>query len=301
MKEFWEKTSSGIKLSLLTIKEFLDFHGFKIYSPKEGTKIIVRIEGKYVTVKQKDDLIRFLYTIVENYEFDELEEEAIVFERLTNLQNKIKRNIINWLKVSKLDFIADTDDTAYKFFTNGIVVIKNDSIELKDYESIKGYVWYDSILPFDINVDDPEGNMDSGDAYSFLMDITKDNDDLEALMSLIGYLVHTYKSPTNSKAVVIYDSNVSLTNPSGGTGKSLLCRMIGEGVKSKFKNGRRIDLNNRFALSDVTIDDNLVTFDDIPENFQTDRLFPDITGDMVIVLTPLTNGTTYQDILIPPF
>ena len=271
-----------MKVSLLAVKEFLDFHGFKIYSPESDTRIIIRVEGKYVTVKQKDDLIRFLYKTVENYEFDDPDEEGIVFEKLTNLKSKIKSNIENWLQVIKLNFISDTEDTAYKFFTNGIVAITEDSIELKNYDSVKGHVWYDSVLTFEINVDDPESSMNSGDAYSFLFDISKSNEDHDALMSLIGYLVHTYKSPTNSKAVVIYDSNVSMRNPSGGTGKSLLCRMVGEAVKSKFKNGKRMDLNNRFVLSDITIDDNLIILDDIPENFQTNRLFPDITGDMVI-------------------
>lgn len=107
----------------------------------------------------------------------------------------------------------------------------------------------------------------------------------------IGYLLSDYKLPTERKAVVVQDHEMSEVGQSyGGSGKSLLGAAIGHVTSQVFIDGKR-DSDERFIFERVSNATRNILIDDVKTNFNFERLFALVTGDMIIErknIAPLT-------------
>jgi len=104
-----------------------------------------------------------------------------------------------------------------------------------------------------------------------------------ALVSAIGYLVSTYKTPNNSVAIILLDSTISETEEGaneGGVGKSLFCKIF-EYFRNIVKiDGRKFRAESDTNLSLIENNTNIVLIDDAHHNFNFSNFFNSITNDL---------------------
>jgi len=99
-----------------------------------------------------------------------------------------------------------------------------------------------------------------------------------SLKSVIGYLLHDYKNPTEARAIVLNDEKIS-ENPNGRTGKSIIGKAL-----QKIRKSSRIDGKNfkfdRFAFQQVDLDTKILDFNDVNKNFDFEKLFSIVTDNL---------------------
>jgi hypothetical protein len=116
---------------------------------------------------------------------------------------------------------------------------------------------------------------------------------LNRLMTIIGYMLHKYKDPANAKAVILLDTD-HLSGPSGGTGKGIIVKAIGQVRKLNREDGKSISTSNRFNLANVDEYTDIIVIDDVPKGFNFEDIFSMVTDGVTI-------EKKYQNKFILPF
>lgn len=100
-------------------------------------------------------------------------------------------------------------------------------------------------------------------------------------VTALGYLLCNYKFAAERKAVVIQDHKMTEVGQSqGGTGKSILGNAISQIIPQFFIDGKGADVFDQFFLEGVTRATRNIFIDDVKVNFNFERLFTLVTGDM---------------------
>lgn len=227
---------------------------------------------------------------------DELLSDAIkpvilkkMFDRIEKLFGK---SFLELLKVIDLRFVKDTPTKAHFFYENCFVVVEasegEEIITQHDYTDLNGHVWLNQRIarPFG------EADEQPSEFQQFLENVCSsipegseerqfNEKKFESTISAIGYLLHRYKDKSRTKAVILCDEKLS-DNPSGRTGKGLICTAL-----QCFRNTLRIDARNfkfegAFMFQSVNQDTDVIEFNDCVKYFPFERLFGMITEDMNI-------------------
>jgi hypothetical protein len=101
------------------------------------------------------------------------------------------------------------------------------------------------------------------------------------MKSVIGFMLHGFKTSANNKAIVFNDETIS-DNPNGRSGKTLIANAVGKLKKFSMIDGKSFDFGKSFAYQTVPVDTQVLVFDDIKKNFPLERLFSVITGGFTI-------------------
>lgn len=100
-------------------------------------------------------------------------------------------------------------------------------------------------------------------------------------LTAIGYLLSDYKFQTELKAVIAMDGEMSDVGQSNGrTGKSLIGKALSYIVDQAKIDGRKTKNDDDFMFTETTMRTRNVFFDDVPVNFNFERLYVAITGDL---------------------
>jgi hypothetical protein len=100
-------------------------------------------------------------------------------------------------------------------------------------------------------------------------------------ITAIGYLLCDWKNKSELKAVVAMDSTLGEVGQSKGrSGKSLIGYALKMMLEQTFIDGKGLKNDDDFMFSDVTPRTRNVLIDDVRVNFDFERLFAAITGDM---------------------
>jgi len=272
--------------------EFFELQGIGSHFPDDVNKknsepVIVKIVGNNVSPVN----VGYLLDITKNHIMQVTAESGEAGPILDSLHSKTSlfgdKNL-KLLKTLKLDFISDTADTGYFFFKNGIVELSADGIELKPYSDFDNYVWEKSIIQMDFfPVDEIE--LDKSDFMQFLKDLTiveepeKADKRFLSLSTAIGFLLHRYKNPATTKAIILMDIYVN-GQPNGGSGKTLLLTAIGKLRNLSIIDGKKYDQREWFALSSVDLSSEILLFDDLEKNFNFEQIFPIMTTGLYVRL-----------------
>ena len=162
------------------------------------------------------------------------------------------------------------------------------------YNDFQGTVWKSQIIKRDFTVL-KDKNPNSVFEH-FLANITGgDNDRFISLQSVMGYLLHPYKDPSFSKAVILLDENIDFSGvANGGTGKSLIATALSQITPMVIKDGKRYNANENFVFDDIRPHHRILYFDDVKRNFQFEEFYSIITGSLKV-------NRKYKDsVLLPP-
>ncbi len=190
--------------------------------------------------------------------------------------------------MNKINFQEDTKSKGFLYFQNGFLEITKDEIDFKPYSALNGYVWKSYILPekFEYKSQDNTSEFETflrlainkAEAFDDELSVQKWN----STRSTIGYLLHAYKDPSLTKAVVAVDKRITYTgDPNGRSGKSLLSKALAKVIKTILIDGQKFDPKNEFSFARVQLDTRLINFNDVKPTFDFNNLFSQITEDFI--------------------
>jgi hypothetical protein len=288
--DFWtkfedKKGNITIKIDSLKYKYWLERKGFKKYYPEQATNpTFVHIKSNKVTQSStdiiKDVVLKFLL------ERNEIE----VFNFCSKSAQLFSDYYLTMLESIDLKMIKDTKNEAFIPFQNGVVKITKNKVELIDFIDVDGYIWENQI----INRDFIESKDIENDFKNMVEKVSADDPKrINALEHTLGYLIHSYKDKTDQKAIIINDQEID-DNPNGGSGKSLMISALSNFKKVVKIDGKSFDSKKGdFVYQRVTLDTQVLAFDDVKKNFDFEQLFSIITEGIAI------NRKNKDEIFIP--
>jgi len=295
---FWGYKNSNKNELVITVTlliKFLERRGFYSYLREDnGDTVIIKESNNVIERVSESYILMYLQKYVDrlpgSYYFDGNKNfgKGYIKRLLNELSIQTFKTVIHNLPIRKVVINKDTRGVCYKYFSNVVVKITADDIELLKYTDLEYKVWKDNIInhKFD-DVDIYHTAM----AYEFHRKVTTtiDIDGKEivdearflALRSALGYLMYNYKNDTDTKAVVFCEEQI--TDTGGGTGKTLTCKMLEKmGIIMANINGRNVNFNNRFLFQNVNTDTNVILFDDTNDKFDFTALYSIITNGLTI-------------------
>ena len=240
-----KKGKNEIRISNPKLILFWESLGYRKVIDDAGNYILVNIERKTIVNEVKDHLLRS-----EIREYTRYIKRADVWEVFLKSEYVVKKHFESF---HTIDMTRNTGDenTGYLYYQNVILKITADSIEPIEYENFQGFVWGKEIIKRDFNFSE-DAECIFGE---FLRIIANEEPNrLKSIVSIIGYLLHSFKDPSFSKSIILMDSeiDVEFDEANGGTGKSLIGTAIGQIVPSLFMDGKNIKSQDKFKLSGLS-------------------------------------------------
>lgn len=287
---FWsiyvdDKERAHLLISYSKTYRFLNHHGFWLYR-KDDTYLFVRVTDNIITKVNKYEIIQFMLDFVhkqpwrlhEQITRDDLEE---LFRKKINVLFSDKQ--LHTFNPLYPRFVRDTKATSYYYFKNGILEVTANGYQLKPYKEMKGHIWDSQILNRDfidlkLSFDEVEKRSEFAQFIKGISgNIEVDNQQrLDSMLSILGYLLSSYKDPKLSRAVILCDEKISDV-PSGGTGKGITLKAINYFKNVAVIDGKNVNFGSQFVYQQVELDTNVVIFEDVQKKFDFEKLFSVIT------------------------
>ena len=270
---FWSKSDKGtISMNHILFKNYLSDNGFYKYYP-EGSE-------NFVMVRRSSNLIHnTMEPQIKDHTLGYLEslQDWSIYNYFAEKTKYFKYDFLGLMESITIEPPQDTLDTAHLFFRNCVVIVKKRSVKTIPYDEFDHWVWADHVIKRDFQESDTDG-----DFATFVSDLGSDEDDrIKSIQSTIGYLLHSYKDPGYSPAVILNDEVIS-DNPEGGTGKGLFVNAVAQLKKTALLDGKAWDPKKSFPYQTVKTDTQILSFDDVKYNFDFERLFSVITEGITL-------------------
>jgi len=274
--DFWQYSDKGnITILHHKFKYFLQERNFfKFYPSGTNAFIFIEIFENLLQETNKD--------IIKDYVLKYLEfKEDIGMKPFNYMAEKTKYfsyDYLSFLETKEVKLLEDTIDHCYLYFRNKIVCIsKNNIIEI-DYIDSEGYVWKNQIIDRDYIKSSPKDSV-----FSKFLYLVSNKEDLryDSLKSVIGYLLHSFKTSANNKAIILNDETIS-DSPNGGSGKGLFWNGLGQMKKLNSLDGKTFSFGDQFKFQTISADCQILVFDDVKNKFDFESLFSLITEGITL-------------------
>jgi hypothetical protein len=213
-----------------------------------------------------------------------------IVDKLIKTKSIEKKGVLTLLPELDKSIISDTKDAALFFYSNTAVRVTGDGIQLLSLEALNRYVWKSQIINRDFLLRDYREVESESEYFKFLRNISKserngilefDEDRFQHLLSLQGYMLHSYKDKANPRAVILMDSSLK-GEPNGRTGKGLIVEGVGKIRKMIKEDGKSFQDDNRFKFSLVTLDTKILFLDDVKANINFENFFSAISEGIMV-------------------
>jgi hypothetical protein len=283
---FWSVTKGVIAIDRYKLINLLSSEGgfYLYYYDKKLNYQLVRIVDNFVSETNMEQIKKFLINYIDSIPYDNF--DGINKNRLREIIYKgadayFNKGLFEFMTNIELKLLKHTRDSAYYPFLNGVVHVTKNKKELLKYGAINMHVWRDQVIPYEINIDQ---DLDlSNVAYlKFIQKIS--NDEIartEYTKALIGYLLHTYKDPTKSYAVILAEETEDEAE-GGGAGKGLFFKAIGKLINLVSIDGKNFKLDKSFAFQRVELSTQLIVIEDCRKNVDFEGFYSKITEGVTI-------------------
>lgn len=276
IKDFWYYTDNGtIKLSPHKFKFWLQQNNFFKYYPTDNSTYTFIHQYQNLLEETNDKRIKdfVLESLLKNTDVG-----YQPYDFMTNNTKFFSTEYLSFLETTEVNIKEDTATESYIYFKNCVAKVTKDNIEQIDYSDIDGFVWKRQIIDADFNKVDHHKSV----FRKFLWLISgEDVERYNSLKSVIGYLLHSYKTSSNNKAIIFNDETIS-ENPNGGSGKGLFWNALKEMKRVASIDGKTFDFTKSFPYQTVSTDTQLLVFDDVKKNFSFESLFSLITEGITL-------------------
>lgn len=251
--------------------EILEQNGFCKRYREDGKCFLIRnidnIIQSCTPIQVKDFALKLIESLPNEIEVCGFKlQKKVLKEKFLSEQIFIfKDDFLSSLKTHSAKFLADTKTVMFFPFQNGIAKVKAKGVELINYSELKDLcIWENHIIKRDFSISNSKSMFED-----FIHNVSDNEQERIFSMSVaIGFLMHRYYSPTNTKAVILYDEKVTDRDSAfGGTGKGILATAISHLREVSTINGKRFDTKERFALQKVSESTEIVFLDDILPDF----------------------------------
>ena len=272
--DFWLKSERGVvSIIPFKFKEYLERVGFYKFTPQGSDNyIFIKINSNIIESTSedriKDHVLNYLLTL----------EDLSIYNHFAERTKYFKDDFLSLLAYKSVHFMEDTNTHAYLYFKNVAVEVTKSQLNLIDYESLDGFVWKEQIIDRDFEICE----VTDCDFSQFIKNISESNNNrISAVESTIGFLLHGFKNAGYCPAVIINDEVIS-DDPEGGTGKGLFVQGVSQLKKNVTIDGKAFLFERSFAYQLVSVDTQILTFDDVKKNFEFERLFSLITEGITL-------------------
>jgi hypothetical protein len=274
INNFWHYSKKGsVIIDSYSYKMWLESNGFYKYYPDGADGFVfIRVENNLIDNTSEEKLKDFvLYCLLKASEFK-------VYEFLASNSKFFKEDYLNLLDNINVQFKDDTIDTGYIYFKNCAVLVTPADIKLIDYMDLGGFVWKKHIIDYVFE----KSKTIECDFKKFISlvsnsDITRS----QSLETTIGYLMHSFKTSANNKAIILNDETIS-ENPNGGSGKGIFWNALSKVKRVADINGKSFSFDKTFPYQTVSADTQILVFDDVNKNFKFENLFSVITEGITL-------------------
>jgi hypothetical protein len=271
---FWHFNKKGnLILDHLLYKSWLESNGFYKYYPDNSES--------FIFIKVTNNLIDNTNEVkIKDYVLSELlkNKEHKVYEYMAANPKYFKEDYLNILGETNIFFKEDTIDKAYIYFKNKAVEVSKEGFVLIDYIDLDGFVWRKHIIDFDFEISE---NIKCDFSKFIELISAKDENKINSITSTLGYMMHSFKTSANNKAVILNDETIS-ENPNGGSGKGIFWNALSKVKRVADINGKSFSFDKSFAYQTVSADTQILVFDDVQKNFKFENLFSVITEGITL-------------------
>jgi hypothetical protein len=273
--KFWSINQEGKHyLNNYRFKKFLEENNFFKISPNE--------RSTFDFVKKDDIFLKIVYEkdikdYVTSWILDNNIQES-VYNLMTGNLKYFRRDFLSMLESKNVNILKDTKDTAYLFYRNCIVEVKKEGKQILSYADVDLSVWRGQVIDRDyIHTDHHESEY-----RTFIWKIAGENEQkYKAFQTVIGYLLHSWKSNSNNKAIIFNDELIS-DSPNGRSGKGLFWNALKHLKHVQSLDGKQFDFTKAFPYQNVSTDCQVLVFDDVKKGFDFESLFSVITEGITI-------------------
>lgn len=275
--EFWYYNDKNkICLSVHKYKFWLEQNNFFKYYPSQGSSTFTFIKKDQNLLEETND------KRIKDYVLDNIMQRPSIgyapYDFMANNTSYFKPDFLSMLSTTDINIKEDTKDVCFLYYKNCVVEITSTSIKEIDYIDIDGYVWKRQIIDRDFNKFDHHPSV----FRKFLWLIAGQNvQKYNSFKSVIGYLLHSFKTSANNKAIIFNDETIS-ENPNGGSGKGLFWNALKNMKKVASIDGKTFEFTKSFPYQTVSTDTQLLVFDDVKKNFNFESLFSLITEGITL-------------------
>jgi len=276
VSDFWYYNDKGrINLSPHKYKFWLQQNNFFKYFPTDAnTFTFIKIEQNLVEETSEKKIKDFVLNHL-------LSREDVGFQPYDFMSSNNKyfqSDFLSFLESSEINIKEDTQTECFLYFNNCVVKVTSENIETIDYLDLDGFVWKRQIINREYQ------KYDHHDAVfrKFLWLISGKNvEKYNSFKSVIGYLLHSFKTSANNKAIIFNDETIS-ENPNGGSGKGLFWNALSQTKKVSSIDGKTFEFTKSFPYQTVSTDTQILVFDDVKKNFNFESLFSLITEGITL-------------------
>jgi hypothetical protein len=292
--KFWEvvetkKGGTKIEVSLTKLVNFIHVKGgFSGYRYNEASEnIIVRVQDGLVKEVEIYDIKQFLKNHIETLPdtFDGITPDDLLEVVYREYTQYLSKGFMDFLAVKKLDFLKDTPDKAYFPFKNGIVEVSKAGVKFHKYGEFNKVIWRSQMIDRNIDLMDDLANSldyDNIDYCKFVeLAAGQSQEKFEYFISIIGYMLHKYKDPKRSFAVILAEEAENEAD-GGGTGKGLFVKGVKELIPTEIFDGKQFSAGKTFAFQRVSLDTKLIAIEDAKRSFRFEELYSFITEGLPV-------------------
>jgi hypothetical protein len=276
VSDFWYYNDKGkINLSPHKYKFWLQQNNFFKYFPTDSnTFTFIKIEQNLVEETSEKRIKDF---VLEHL----LSRNDIGFspyDFMASSPKYFQNDFLSFLESSDVKIKEDTQNECFLYFKNCVVKVSDDKIETIDYIDLDGFVWKRQIID---RVYEPADHHESIFRKFLWLISGQDSEKYNSFKSVIGYLLHSFKTSANNKAIIFNDETIS-ENPNGGSGKGLFWNGLAQMKKVSSIDGKTFEFTKSFPYQTVSTDTQILVFDDVKKNFNFESLFSLITEGITL-------------------
>ena len=277
---FWSYTRTGsIIIQKYKLQEWLYANNYQLYfhDPASNVYRIISIDNKKVEEVFSENIKKFI-----KHKLIEAGYEDVMEALMKQTSSIFTDSFFEYIDRSEIKILHDKNNICYFPFKNGIVTVTKDDIICEKYLSIGEYsIWKSQINNLDIYVKS-DFNPIGTEFYEFIKLIC-DNDEerIKYAISIIGYILHSYKDPSKPYAVILAEETDDEAK-GGGTGKGIFFKAISKLIPTVSIDGKNFRPDKTFAFQRVSLGTKLVVIEDCPKNVEFERYYPTITEGITI-------------------
>lgn len=270
LTQFWSVNQNGkIDLNNYLFKKFLEVNDYFKNKPNSNSSFnIIKKNGIFLEIKDETDLKDFILSYIEDNDLG-----IGVYNLMSGNLKYFKRDFLSMIKTKDIEVMKDNKDNAYFFYNNCIVNVTKEDKKIIDYKDVNISIWKDQV----INRDFIDSDHHDSQFRKFIWKVSgEDEARYNTMQSVLGYLLHSYKTNSNNRAIIFNDEMIS-DNPNGRSGKGLIWNALKQLKKVQSLDGKTFTFNKSFPYQNVSTDCQILVFDDVERNFNFESLFSVIT------------------------
>jgi hypothetical protein len=276
---FWTYSKNGaVTIQRFMLQEWLHANNYQLYfhDVRSGIYRLIHEDNKIVREVYPESIKKFIkQKLVDAKHYEVM--EAIM--RQTN--SIFNDSFFEYIDKSDVEILRDESNKCYFPFKNGIITITKDGIDLIKYGAIHQSIWDSQIINFEVIINH-EIELKECKFYQFISKISGDDPErILYAMTLIGYILHSYKDPARPYAPILAEETDDEAK-GGGTGKGLFFQAISKLVPTVRIDGKNFKPDKSFAFQRVTLGTKLVVIEDCPKNVDFEKYYPTITEGMTV-------------------